>query len=476
MPFVEEAVQVFLSYRRDDSGDLIGRIRDRLAAALGAPAIFTDIDSIPPGADFRQQITNAIARCDVVLVVIGPRWLTSADASGKPRLAHDDDFVRIEVESALARSVPVVPLLVLGAEMPRPEAVPESLRELTYRQALQVRRDPDFHPDMNRLLDQLGSSAPESHPAGAASMAPRRRKWGLLAAAAVVALAAAVLIWSARDGGIGWSSGITVTPTSSPPASLVPPNAERGPLEVCSPQSCEYLAATVAPFTYGGAGVVITEPTEPDLTAIQQSASSVEPDAFPPELQDRTTAAGVIGREITLSGTGPDRVVIHSVRARILARSGIAPGIHVSDPSEECGGDVFPIYVDMRLDEDPVTTVAYRATADGGSERLPDDWSISVTQDDVEVLVVEAFAFTTDVRFVLEFDYSVAGRTGTMRIDDEGQPLRVTGVSQQTLRYTYNSFAAPGLLRTPQFDGALGTCHGWPDEVLSDDDLSSTGP
>jgi hypothetical protein len=76
----------------------------------------------------------------------------------------------------------------------------------------------------------------------------------------------------------------------------------------------------------------------------------------------------------------------------------------------------------------------------------------------------------------LEFDYSVAGRTGTMRIDDEGQPLRVTGVNQQTLRYTYNSFAAPGLLRTPQFDGALGTCHGWPDEVLSDDDLSSTGP
>ena len=124
---LEEAVQVFLSYRRDDSGDLIGRIRDRLAAALGAPAIFTDIDSIPPGADFRQKITSAIAGCDVVLVVIGPRWLTSVDASGRPRLAHDDDFVRIEVETALSRSVPVVPLLVLGAEMPRPDEVPESL-------------------------------------------------------------------------------------------------------------------------------------------------------------------------------------------------------------------------------------------------------------------------------------------------------------------------------------------------------------
>jgi YD repeat-containing protein len=132
---------------------------------------------------------------------------------------------------------------------------------------------------------------------------------------------------------------------------------------------------------------------------------------------------------------------------------------------------VFPIYVDMRLDADPVTTTAYRATVDGVQEELPDDWAISVTRDDVEVLVIEAYAFTTYVQFVLELDYSVAGRTGTMRIDDEGQPLRVTGVDQQTLRYTYNALAEPGLRRTPQFDGALGTCHGWPDEVVSDDDL-----
>ena len=70
-----------------------------------------------------------------------------------------------------------------------------------------------------------------------------------------------------------------------------------------------------------------------------------------------------------------------------------------------------------------------------------------MTQDDVEVLVVEAFACTSDLQFVLELDYSVAGRTGR-RIDDDGQPLRVTGVNQQTLRYTYNSIAAPGLHRT----------------------------
>jgi len=474
-------VQVFLSYRRDDSGDLVGRIRDRLAATLGAPAVFTDIDSIPPGADFREQITSAITGCDVVLVVIGPRWLTSVDTSGRQRLAHEDDFVRIEVEAALSRSIPVVPVLVLGAEMPKPEEVPESIRDLTYRQALQVRRDPDFHPDMNRLLDQLMPSPPESRLASAARGGPPWRARGLVAAAAAAAIAllVVVLIWSGRDrhdGGIGGSSSTGGTPTSGVPGSLIPPKEERGPLEVCSPQSCEHLAAGVTPLYDGGAGVVITEPTASDLTAIEQSGPMVTPGAFPRELQNRTIAAGVIGREITLSGTGADRVVIHSVRARILGRSEIPPGIHVSDPSEQCGGDVFPIYVDMKLDADPVKTIAYRATADGVQHQLPDDWAISVSQDDVEVLDIEAFAFTRYVQFVLELDYTVAGRTGTMRIDDSGQPLRVTGVNQQTLRYTYNSFADPGLRRTPQFDGALGTCHGWPDGVLSDRDLENSHP
>lgn len=147
---------VFLSYRRDDSADVTGRIYDRLVQRFGKAQVFKDVDSIPLGVDFREHLGNVVGRCSVVLVVIGDRWL-NAGAPGARRLDDVADFVRIEIESALERRIPVVPVLVRGAAIPGDSDLPQTLRPLAYRNGIAVRPDPDFHRDMDRLITGLES-------------------------------------------------------------------------------------------------------------------------------------------------------------------------------------------------------------------------------------------------------------------------------------------------------------------------------
>src|SRR5438034_10553702 len=103
--------QVFLSYRRDDAPDAAGRIHDRLIAKYSSDRIFMDVDTIPPGIDFRRVIDEAVGKCQVFLAVIGPGWLMAVDRAGQVRLQNPADFVRLEIEAALERDIPVIPVL-----------------------------------------------------------------------------------------------------------------------------------------------------------------------------------------------------------------------------------------------------------------------------------------------------------------------------------------------------------------------------
>jgi hypothetical protein len=154
VPAAAAIEKIFLSYRRDDSADATGRIYDRLVQRFGKEQIFKDVDSIPLGVDFREHLGNVVGRCNLVLVVIGDRWI-DAGSAGARRLDDAADFVRIEIESALERKIPVVPVLVRGATLPADSALPPSLRALAYRNGMSVRPDPDFHRDMDRLIAGL---------------------------------------------------------------------------------------------------------------------------------------------------------------------------------------------------------------------------------------------------------------------------------------------------------------------------------
>lgn len=147
--------QIFISYRRSDSADIAGRIYDRLVDRFGKEPVFKDVDSIPLGYDFKEYIDRMVGESDVLLAIIGDRWLDARDKSGEKRIDDPLDFVRIEIESVLARDIPVIPLLVRGAKIPNEESLPPSLRKLVYRNGIPIRPDPDFHRDMDRLISAL---------------------------------------------------------------------------------------------------------------------------------------------------------------------------------------------------------------------------------------------------------------------------------------------------------------------------------
>jgi hypothetical protein len=142
--------RIVISYRRLDSNAITGRIFDRLVAQYGRGSVFRDIDNIPIGVDFRQHINQVLAESDILLVVVGPRWL--GGRAGQNRIDNPVDPVRIEVETALCNRIPVVPILVGRAGMPKVDQLPDSLEDFAYRNGLNVDAGQDFDVHVNRLI------------------------------------------------------------------------------------------------------------------------------------------------------------------------------------------------------------------------------------------------------------------------------------------------------------------------------------
>lgn len=143
---------IFLSYRRSDSDDIAGRIYDRLVAHFDKGSIFFDVDTIPLGIDFREFLQGEVQQCQVLVAIIGPTWLSAIGDDGHRRLDSTADWVRIELETALVRQIPIIPLLVRGARLPKATELPTSLQNLAYRNAATARAGRDFHTDMNVLI------------------------------------------------------------------------------------------------------------------------------------------------------------------------------------------------------------------------------------------------------------------------------------------------------------------------------------
>jgi TIR domain len=145
--------KVFISYRREDSGGYAGRIYDRLSSRLGSQAVFFDFE-IPIGANLVTAIEENVAQAKVLVAIIGPNWLKARDAEGKRRLNDPDDFVRLEINAALHRNIPVIPVLVDGASPPRVEELPDDLKILARRQSIEVSHS-RFDSDMERLSQSI---------------------------------------------------------------------------------------------------------------------------------------------------------------------------------------------------------------------------------------------------------------------------------------------------------------------------------
>jgi TIR domain len=163
MPGAEDG-GIFVSYRRQDSAHLAGRLYDRLTDRFGEGQVFIDVDTIELGVDFAEEISRAVAACKVLLAVFGPTWLTSTDERGRRRLDDPDDIVRLEIEAAFARDVRMIPILVEGAVMPGRQDLPESLAGLARRNALLIRHE-SFRYDPTDC-SRRSSGCWRQHPAG----------------------------------------------------------------------------------------------------------------------------------------------------------------------------------------------------------------------------------------------------------------------------------------------------------------------
>ena len=155
---------IFISYRRDDSAGYVRALYDRLIEHFSEEQVFMDVDDIDPGLPFDEAIKHAVDQCKVLLVVIGRRWLEKKDGK-EPRINDQKDFVRIEIAAALSRNIHVIPVLVNGASMPGEEELPEPLRALAKRNAVEVsnsRFDADTETlikAINKTLDETDSRA-----------------------------------------------------------------------------------------------------------------------------------------------------------------------------------------------------------------------------------------------------------------------------------------------------------------------------
>ena len=235
---------IFISYRRDDSEGQAGRLYDDLARRFGENTVFMDVAGIEPGLDFRRVIDQHVASCGVLLAMIGPAWIDVKNETGQRRLDDPMDFVRLETASALARDIIVIPVLVHGAKMPREDQLPDDLKDLAYRNGLELthaRWDSDVEiliKALDRYLGDLASALPETSldpvapEAGFEKPHPRwqsegRKPFRMLAAVGVVlALVVSLVLYlllKRAPGGISDQS--QPTPARSTPQTVLAPPA-----------------------------------------------------------------------------------------------------------------------------------------------------------------------------------------------------------------------------------------------------------
>lgn len=153
---------IFICYRRDDAEGYAGRLYDRLHMRF-PNRVFMDVTGISPGADFSRVIQERVGACHALIAIIGKGWLMMADEASRRRLFREDDYVRHEIATALARNITVIPVLVRDAKMPPAESLPPDLAALSFRNAIEV-TDSDFDHDVGRLIQGLEFAFGEQPP------------------------------------------------------------------------------------------------------------------------------------------------------------------------------------------------------------------------------------------------------------------------------------------------------------------------
>jgi hypothetical protein len=214
---------VFISYRRSDGAGFAGRIFDRLQKEFGASRVYRDVDTLEDGKPFPDAIAKQLSQCSVVLVVIGPAWCEARNATGGRRLDDPADWVRIEVTEALRRDVCVIPVIVGGARLPDASELPEAIRDLTRRQARELRDGDTWSGDVDLLVGRIAKELRVFRP-----LAPLRSPAFWIAVAVLGAVTIALGLRHSID--LNSRSPGETSPASAPQPETPPPPAPPMPV------------------------------------------------------------------------------------------------------------------------------------------------------------------------------------------------------------------------------------------------------
>lgn len=235
---------IFISYRREDSEGHAGRLYEDLAEHFGKDSVFMDVVAIEPGRDFRRVIDQQVASCGVLLTLIGKSWIEARDESGRRRLDDPGDFVRLETGSALKRDIPVIPVLVHGAAMPRADQLPQDLAELAYRNAVELTHA-RWESDVQVLIKALGPHVGVARSdAGGATAGPAAPGSGA----------------GAASGGPAGASNVPRPDEGAAPDRAPPANRSRTGIIVGALAAVAVAVGGVAAYRYGQAPAPAGEP------------------------------------------------------------------------------------------------------------------------------------------------------------------------------------------------------------------------
>jgi hypothetical protein len=384
----KRSANIFINYRRDDSAGHSGRLFDGLSDHFPG-RLFMDIDTIAPGIDFVDAIEKAVGSCEVLIVVIGREWLTLKNAGGGRRVDDCGDFVRLELETALARNIRIIPVLVQDTPPPRAEDLPPSLARLARRNAIEL-SDARWAYDVDRLARTIqGILGEEAPPPAADPPDPPKRKppapapsgrVGMLRAVsfllAALVLASAVVFASTRWLAQRASAGVEVSQRTNdaspgnPPASEPPPTTDTPgfaagaspatspfapqaakPRPEVYPKSGSGQAATVAPQDPIGTKPVVQQPVDP-RPGVRTVPSSVLVTLDEPQ---RQTSTELVAPPLAKPDPEPVRelpsgrivspkagdTVGKSIKAKGLL-SGLAPGQRAFLCTQNRAGVIYP--------------------------------------------------------------------------------------------------------------------------------------
>jgi len=377
---------IFISYRRDDTEGHAGRLFEDLCERFGKDAVFMDVAGIEPGRDFRRAIEQQVASCGVLLAVIGKDWLNVTDAQGRRRLDDPYDFVRLETAGALKRDIPVIPVLVHQAEMPRPEQLPDELKDLAFRNGVELthaRWASDVQVLIAALLPYVDAAPPRA-PAPVASAAPdaapSRRHPGWVTGS-LAALAA---------GGIGYFVWDHLPSTGEGPSAAVPgaSNVALAPAPAPLPSSAAHAGAPAPPPVErpASASVSLAPASAPQVVSAKPAGSAAtKPRRVDAAVSPRPTAAAP-PPALESARAAPSSVPMRTVETASPAAApppAIAPAIAAAPPPA-------PVLVESPAPSPPVDNSA--APREAGLDLLGSPGAAS--------MVTRTIAIKPDTKYV----------------------------------------------------------------------------